>query len=109
REAAVFGELLEHVIEESDTGGNGHRCRGIEIHGDVDVRFLRLALHRGAPFGERAHDRRPGLVRRAVTAHADAPDTEIAREFEVGVAVTHHRARGEVHCLVAHITFDQPY
>ena len=50
REAAVLGDLLEHVIEEADARGDPDRIGGIEVDGDVDLRLLRAAFvaRRGA-------------------------------------------------------------
>ena len=48
REAAVFGELLEHVIEETDAGARWYRRGVSRFTVDVDVGLL-----------GRAPDRRP--------------------------------------------------
>ena len=96
REAAVFGELLEHVIEEADAGRNGDRRGGVEIHRDVDVGFLGRAADRRAALGELAQDRGPGFPLVAVTAHHHPRTAEIAREFHVRLAIAHHRAAGEI-------------
>ena len=105
--SAVLGELLQHVIEEADAGGNGHGRRGIQVHRDLDVGFLGLALDPGATFGERAQDGGPGFAGVAVAAHSQAAHAEIAREFEVGIAIADHGAGGEVDLLLTHPGFDQ--
>ena len=47
-ESCCVGDLLEHVIEETDAGGNGDRRGG--VHRDVDVGLLRrTGSSRGAP------------------------------------------------------------
>src|SRR5688572_26463839 len=107
RKATVLGELLQHVIEEADAGGNGDGCGGIQTHGNLDVGFLRLAAELGLALGERAQDRRPGFRLVAVTADANAAHAEIGGEFEVGVTIPDHHAAGEVDVLFTHETFDQ--
>src|SRR6187551_292298 len=96
RKAAVFGELLEHVVEEADAGRDGDRCRGVEVHGDVNVGFLGGAPDRRAAFGELAQDRAPGFPLVPMAANQQSADAEIARELHVRLAITDHRAAGEV-------------
>src|SRR6185295_20382411 len=48
-------------------------------------------------------NRRPALGSRAVATHAEAANTEVARELEVGVAIANHRARCQVHGLLTHV------
>ncbi|OAV74703.1 hypothetical protein Barb7_01765 [Bacteroidales bacterium Barb7] len=42
--------LLQHVVEEAETGGYVRLTRAIDVELDEDVRFLRLALHKGGTF-----------------------------------------------------------
>jgi hypothetical protein len=39
----VTGELVEHVIEEADASLDIGRTDAIEIHGNLDIRFVRPA------------------------------------------------------------------
>ena len=69
-EAAVLAELLEHVIEEAETGLRARLGFAVEIDGDANVGLARAPLHgRGArPIDERVRDRLPGLGARATRA-----------------------------------------
>ena len=64
-EAAVLGDLLQHVIEEPQAGGDGARALARQIEIDVDVGFLRLAVHsRAARLADDAPgDGRPRFLR----------------------------------------------
>jgi hypothetical protein len=43
-EAAMFGEELEHVVEEADSGGNFVASAAFDAEFSPDLRFLRIAL-----------------------------------------------------------------
>ncbi len=47
----MAAELLEHVIEEADPGGNGIGAGAVEVDGDVDGGLARLAAHCGGAHG----------------------------------------------------------
>ena len=84
------------------------RRGGVEIHRDVDVGLLGLALDRRAALGERRAGwpaRFPHLLpwrRTQQAAHA-----EVARELHVRLAIADHRAGAEVDVLLAHVALDQ--
>src|SRR5262249_32682090 len=40
------GQQIEHVVEKADSSFDRRRARAVEINGDLDVGFLRLARHR---------------------------------------------------------------
>ena len=93
REAAMLGELLEHVIEEADAGGDlDRRCR-IQIDRDLDVRSPSCAARRsrGAPSARARSPARSPLASPS-TRTAQAADAEVARELQIGVAIADHRA-----------------
>src|ERR1700733_4567015 len=54
--AAVPGELLEHVIEESDAGLDVTAGRTVELELQLDVGFARLTAQLRAPCEQRARD-----------------------------------------------------
>jgi hypothetical protein len=39
----MTGELIEHMVEETNPGCNIGKARPIEVEADVDARFVRLA------------------------------------------------------------------
>ena len=45
---AVAGDLVEHVVEEADAGGDLGRAGAVEVDVDLDRGLLGLALDRGA-------------------------------------------------------------
>jgi len=47
----MAGQQVQHVVEEADTGRDVGYAGAIEVHGDLDVGFLGLALD-----GRRAHE-----------------------------------------------------
>ena len=47
----VAGDLLQHVVEEADAGGDFSRAGAVEVDGDRNVGFLGLARDRGAAHG----------------------------------------------------------
>ncbi len=64
REAAVLGDLLEHVIEEAEAGLDMDRQFAIQVHFDLDVGFLGLAEHgRDARFGQSGEQRSQATCR----------------------------------------------
>ncbi len=107
REAAVLGELLEHVIEKADAARCADRSRVVEVDRDTDARFARLPVGSRPSCAEFAHDRGPGFAGRAALAHAQAAHAEIRRELEIRVPVADHDARSEVHLLLAHPCVDE--
>jgi hypothetical protein len=56
RKAAVPGELLEHVIEEADAGGDAAGGAAVEFELQLDVGFARLAVQLRAAREQRARD-----------------------------------------------------
>lgn len=48
-DAGMAGEEIEHMVEKADAGRDISRAGAIEVHGDLDLGFLGLALDlRGA-------------------------------------------------------------
>src|SRR6202171_1263685 len=98
REAAVLRDLFQHVIEEPQAGGDRARAIARQIEVDMDVRFLRFAMHLRA---QRLADDAPGngwpgLVRTAPQAYLQALKAQILGKFHIRVAVADHVAA----CLV---------
>ena len=44
--AGMAGEEIEHMVEKADAGRDIGHAGAIEVHGDLDVGFLGLALDR---------------------------------------------------------------
>ena len=44
---AVARDLVEHVVEETDPGGQLRLARAVEIDAHADLRLLGIALHLG--------------------------------------------------------------
>src|SRR5256885_7283687 len=107
REPAVLGELLEHVIEEADSGVSLERGAGIEVDPHVDVRLLRAPLDSGASRAQVLHHCGPCLCGRSMAAHAQPAHAEVGCELEIRVAVADHGARAELDSAVAHISLHQ--
>src|SRR6185437_16105231 len=106
REAAVLGELLEHVIEEADVRADLNGRRRVQIETHLDVGLTRLSVNARRACSQLAHDCRPRLARITVLADAQPADSEVACELEVRVAIADHRARAEVDVL-AHVVSDE--
>jgi len=68
----VLGELLEHVIEESDAGLDAAGGRTVELELQLDIGFARLTPQLRAAREQRARDRRPALLRTGLGVGADA-------------------------------------
>ncbi len=66
REAAVLGDLFEHVIEKSQAGRDAARSLARQVELDRDVGFLGSPAHLRAASGaqDARRDGGPGLVRR---------------------------------------------
>src|SRR5256885_7898491 len=107
REPAVLGQLLDHVIEEADSGVSLERGAGIEVDPHVDVRLLRAPLDSGASRGQVLHHCGPCLFARSMAAHAQPAHAEVGCELEIRVAVADHGARAELDPAVAHMLLDQ--
>ena len=45
-DAGMAGEEIEHMVEKADAGRNFGHAGAIEVHGDLDVGLLGLALDR---------------------------------------------------------------
>src|SRR5262249_52048001 len=60
RKAAVFAQLLEHVIEEPDTGGDLDWRGLVETDADRNVGLPRASLDSGVPRCQYPEDLRPG-------------------------------------------------
>jgi hypothetical protein len=43
----VAGDLIEHVIEEADAGGQLGRAGAVQVDANADLRFRGVALHLG--------------------------------------------------------------
>ena len=48
-DAAVLGNLLEHVVEEAEARGDLALAGAVKVHADGDIRLLRRTLHRRRP------------------------------------------------------------
>ncbi len=85
REAAVLGDLLEHVIEEAEAGLDVDRRLAIQVHVDLDVGFLGLADHgRHACLSSQASsDLRPRVPGRLLRAHADPLNADVGRQLQI--------------------------
>ena len=80
REAAVLGQLLQHVVEEADAGADADRALGIQVDADADAGFpgLRATAARGAPAAACAM-RGPGFRRRTAGLTRKPAHAEVAR------------------------------
>ena len=48
---AMPGDLVQHVVEETDAGGQAGRTRAVQVDGHVDLRFLGVAADVSASHG----------------------------------------------------------
>jgi hypothetical protein len=48
---AVTRDLVQHVVEEADAGGELGRARAVEVEDDADLRFQGVACDVGLPHG----------------------------------------------------------
>ena len=102
REAAVLGELLEHVVEEPDAGrasGSARCARDSTATVDPASRACGARPARGAP--ELAHDRGPGLLLAAVAAYPQRRARQVGSELEVRFPIADHGAGGEIDAACA--------
>jgi hypothetical protein len=106
REAAVLGELLQHVIEEADARADVNGRRRVQIDTYLYVSLTRFSVNVGRSRSQLAHDCGPCLTRVTVLADAQAPDPEVTGELEIGVPIADHRAGVEID-VAAHIVSDQ--
>ncbi len=88
----MAGDLLEHVVEEADAGGDGDRRLLIEVHRHRDVRLLRPALDAGHAIRavQARRDLRPG--QRVIALQPDPFDAEALRKVDVGPGAADHAA-----------------
>jgi hypothetical protein len=98
REPAVLRDLLQHVIEKADAGGDANRCCFVEPDFDVDVRFLRLARDARRA----ARDWRKGIV-----CNPNALDAELARELQVCVALADEAGLARIDLSGAQVAFEE--
>src|SRR3569833_2078626 len=103
----MLGELLEHVIEESDASRDMSRFGRIEGHGHLDARFLRAPLHMSPTGRQGAHNFRPRLFARSMTAYTQASNPEVGGELQIRIAVADDRTRGQIHRTFAHEGFHE--
>ena len=95
RETAVLRDLLEHVIEKSQAGGDAARPLARQVDIDRDLGFPGPAPHLRAASGpENARgDGRPGLSLRSRRGGSRRPvNAQIRGELQIGVAVADHEA-----------------
>src|SRR6185437_1480917 len=102
-EAAVFGELLQHVIEEPDARGDAQRRGIVEVDANLDLGLTRAPANLCTAGAEIRDDRGPRFFRGSVEAYPQAAYAEIRRELKVRVAVADHRAGAEIHCARANV------
>jgi hypothetical protein len=105
-EAAVLGQLLEHVIEEADAGRHGDRRGRIQVDHDVDAGFPGLALRGRAACGQLADDGGPGFLFGALAPDAHTTDTQVSCELQVRIPIADHHARSAIDTL--HVLIDEP-
>src|SRR4029077_19627874 len=82
-EAGVLAELLEHVIEERDAGGDGGRAAAVDDEHQVDGGLLRLAFDLGL-----ANYRHAG---HATTSGRAAPSAARNASFSAGEPTVRRR------------------
>ena len=116
RDAAVVGNLGEHVVEEAQTGGNlsVEIPAAVEVEAHRDLRFAGLAPDFDPPFaaadkigdfGPRVGDQCAGVGDACLCEHLrpfgggseqDAPCPEVAGQQDIGHAVADDIAGGEI-------------
>ena len=108
REAAVLAELLEHVVEEAESGLRTRLGFAIEIdaHADVGLTGAANDLGDARPVEHGVRDRGPALG--AGASDLVALEAEVARELDVGVAVADHRRTLAIERRRVHVVADEP-
>ena len=101
-EAAVLGQLLQHVVEETDSGGHFGSGRCVEIDFHDQVRLAGLAAHAADP--RRIDDLADELLptTRLPGVDPEATHAQVVGELQVGVAVADHHAGVAIHRSRAH-------
>ncbi len=90
-------DLLQHVIEETDAGGDVLRAVGVQVDGQANARLAGVALHGCGPFSaaQRIRDSGPGQRIVAVLVEQKTLDADAAREFDIGLPIADHS--GAIH------------
>ncbi len=101
-EAAVGGDLIQHMIEEAHTGGDLAAAFAIQPDLDVDLRLFSIALHMGVAvtFGQLFANHRPV---QGLTLIAQASDAHVGRQLNVRRAIANHIAVGFIQRRVGQI------
>ena len=112
REAAVLAELLQHVVEEAEAGGDGGFGDAVQVDVDPDPGFLGVALapRRGAAHRP-VHGRcraSPTRRRTAASAAGSRGCRRLSANCDVGVAVADHRRARPVDAAVLQVGQTRP-
>ena len=102
-ETAMTRDLLEHVIEKSQSGGDARNATAIEVQLDCDVGFEGCAFHAGTsrPQGQETVDLIPrsgdqiGLAAAAFTDE-NGLRPEVFGQFDIGLAVANDERRRQI-------------
>src|SRR5215471_7528290 len=90
REAAVFSDLFEHVIEETEASGDMNRTLALQVYVYDDFGLFRLACYRRLPrcLRKLLSDSLPTVAAR----NTNARHAKILCQFHVRVAIANHEA-----------------
>ncbi|MNN37796.1 hypothetical protein D3C81_1517590 [compost metagenome] len=105
-EAAVGGNLIQHVIEEADAGLDLAAAFAIQPDVDVNLRFLGHAVNlcMAIALGQLASNFFPT---QSATLIAQPLNTHILSQLHVGRTIAYHVAVNGIHHAGFQITFDQ--
>src|SRR5579863_10734044 len=94
--ATVFGQLLEHMVEESDPGRDLERAFPVEVHANVDPGLFRLANHGRMSRRKGLYHAGPRMIGSAQTGDGEATDLKICGQREIRGAIADDGARRQV-------------
>ena len=82
---AMFANLFEHVVEESQTGMNVAASIAVQIEFDIDIRLFCRALHLGSTFTAKGY-----LCHLVPVADLQELTTDVLSKLTVGVTVANY-------------------
>ena len=104
---AVLAYLLEHVVEESQSGLDVTLTRAVEVHLNIDVGLLRRAPHLSGAFSGKQQfgNLGPG---HAVAAQDEGLAADVAGQLLVGLTVAYNIRVLNVIRRIIHVLLDHP-
>ena len=99
---AMFADLLQHVVEESQSRRDVTLSRAVQTDLDFNIRLLRGTLHLCITLTGKE-----GLRHLVPTAYLQELTSDVLRKLAVGITVTNHITVGDIVLWIVHVFLHQ--